>query len=43
MEAVKAFVKNYSTSKTSLRKQLIADLSPAAASGGESFDWLSMQ
>ena len=34
MEAVKAFVKGYTTSKTSTRRKLLADLSAAAENGG---------
>ncbi len=35
MEAVKAFVKNYGTSKTSLRKRLLEGVCSEAATGGE--------
>ena len=35
MEAVKAFVKSYTTGKTSTRKKLLSDLTLATASKGE--------
>lgn len=34
MESVKSFVRHCSTSKTSLRKKLLEDLSASAQSGG---------
>ena len=34
MEATKAFVKDYATSKISTRQKLLTDLCAAAASGG---------
>ncbi len=38
MEAVKAFVKNYGTSKTSVRKKLLKDVCSEAAIGGKATD-----